>query len=186
MKIYVKNMVSLRCILFVKAALGELNITPVKVELGEIETKEDLSNEQLSKLNDKIMKADLELLENKRDIIVENIKHVMIDYIYNPDAQPPINFSDLLSDKLNYNYNYLSNLFLEAESTPISQYIIKLKIERVKELMLLEEHTLTEIAYELKYSSVAHLSNQFKKVTGKSPSQFQDMKNKTRQAIHEI
>lgn len=186
MKIYVKNMVSLRCILFVKAALGELDIIPVKVELGEIETKEDLFDDQISKLNDKIRKAGLELLENKRDIIVENIKHVIIDYIYNPDEQPPINFSDLLSDKLNYNYNYLSNLFLEAESTTISQYIIKLKIERVKELMLLGEHTLTQIAYELKYSSVAHLSNQFKKVTGKSPSHFQDLKNKTRLAIHEI
>lgn len=186
MKIYIKNMVSLRCILFVKSALDALNIKPVSVELGEVVTKKELSKEEKEMLNGRISKAGLELLESKQDIIVEKIKHVIIDYIYNPDDQPPINFSDLLSEKLNYNYNYLSNLFLESESSTISQYIIKLKIERVKELILLGEHTLTEISHELNYSSVAHLSNQFKKVTGHSPSQFQELKEKKRLAIHEI
>lgn len=186
MNIFVKNMVSLRCILFMTNVLNELGFTPLKVELGLIVTKEDLTTMELKKLNDRIKEAELELLEKRKDIIVENIKHTLIDYIYNPDEQPNINFSDLLSQKLNYNYNYLSNLFLESEDITVTQYMIRLKIERIKELILLEEFTLTEIAYKLHYSSCSHLSNQFKKITGIPPSQFQKMKMNSRAAIQEI
>jgi len=186
MKIFVKNMVSLRCILFMKSVLKELGFTPVNVTLGEIETEEELSDLEKKNLNNRIKKADLELLEKRKDIIIENIKHVIIDYIYNLEEQPNLNFSDLLSQRLNYNYNYLSNLFLETENITITQYIIRLKIERVKELILLEELTLTEIAYQLNYSSCSHLSTQFKKITGLPPTQFQKMKMNNRLAIQEI
>ncbi len=186
MKLFVKNMVSLRCILFMKSVLKELGFTPVKVTMGEIETEEELTELEKKKLNIRIKEAELELLEKRKDIIVEKIKHVIIDYIYNPDEQPNLNFSDLLSQKLNYNYNYLSNLFLETENITITQYIIRLKIERIKELILLEELTLTEIAYKLHYSSCSHLSNQFKKITGLPPSKFQKQKVNNRLAIQEI
>jgi len=176
-------MVSLRCILFMKSVLKELGYTAVKVELGEIETKEDLTDLEKKKLNDRIRKAKLELLVKRNEIIVEDIKQVIIDFIYNPIEQPNIKFSELLSQKLNYNYNYLSKLFLESESMTISQYVIRLKIERIKELILFEELTLTEIAYKLHYSSCSHLSNQFKKITGLSPSEFQKFKLNSRVAF---
>lgn len=186
MKIYIKNMVSKSCILFLKNALSELGIDTAQVRLGEIEIEEDLPYETKQKLISKLREADLELLDKKHDIIVEKIKHVIIDYIYKTEEAPIINFSDLLSEKLNYNYNYLSNLFLKGESITITQYIIKLRIERIKELLLLDEYSLTEIAYKLHYSSCAHLSNQFKKVTGLAPSHFQQLNENRRLSIQDV
>lgn len=183
-------MVSKSCILFVKDALDKLDLTPISVGLGEIEMKNDLSQEQMRKLNSKIEKAALQLIEKKHDRIVEKIKHVIIDYVYNINDQPNINFSDLLSKKLGYNYNYLANLFQKVKGITIQQYFIRIKIERVKELILLDELTLTEIAYKLQYSSVAHLSNQFKKVTGLCPSEFKKLiesgKESRRLTIQEV
>lgn len=186
MKLYIKNMACKSCKMVVKDALEELDFTPISVEMGEVETKENLSDEDKKKLSRKIEEAGLELLEKEESVLIEKIKHIIVDYIYKPDEQPYINFSDLLSKKLNYNYNYLSNLFLEVESTTISQYIIKLKVERIKELILFEEYTLTEIADIMNYSSISHLSNQFKKVTGLAPTHFQKLKDRRRVAIQDI
>lgn len=174
------------CKVVVKEALEELGILPVKVELGEIETKADITNDEKMKLNNKIKKVGLELLEKKQGVLIEKIRKVMIDYVYKTDDKPNLKFSVLLSQKLNHSYTYLANFFSEVEATTIEQYIISLKIERIKELIILEEHTFSEIAYKLHYSSVAHLSSQFKKITGLSPSHFKALKEKRRITIQNI
>ncbi|HRG85092.1 MAG TPA: helix-turn-helix domain-containing protein [Chitinophagales bacterium] len=186
MKIYVKNMACESCKVVVKEALEELDIKPVKVELGEIETKEEISDEDKLKLNKKIKKVGLELLEKKQGVLVEKIRQVIIDYVYNTEEKPTMKFSALLSKELNHSYTYLANFFSEVEATTIEQYMIGLKIERIKELIIFGEHTLSEIAYMLHYSSVAHLSAQFKKATGLTPTHFKKLKEKRRIAIQNI
>lgn len=186
MKIYVKNMACESCKLVVKDALKELDISPVKVELGEIETKEDVSDDKKEQLNNKIKKAGLELLEKKQGVLIEKIRKVMIDYVYKSDDKPNIKFSVLLSKELNYSYTYLANFFSEVEAITIEQFIIALKIERIKELIIFGEDTLSEISYKLHYSSVAHLSAQFKKVTGLTPSHFKALKQRRRITIQNI
>lgn len=174
------------CKIVVREALKELDIAPVKVELGEIETKEDVSNEEKRELNGKIKKAGLELLEKKQGVLIEKIRKVMIDYVYKSDEKPNIKFSVLLSEELNHSYTYLANFFSEVEATTIEQFIIALKIERIKELILFGEDNFSEIARKLHYSSVAHLSTQFKKATGLSPSHFKALKEKRRITIQDI
>ena len=174
------------CKVVVKEALEELDITPVKVELGEIETKEDISKDDKIQLNRKIKKVGLELLEKKQGVLIEKIRKIMIDFVYKSDDKPNIKFSVLLSEELNYSYSYLANFFSEVEATTIEQYIIALKIERIKELIIFGEDTFSEIAHKLHYSSVAHLSSQFKKVTGLTPSHFKTLKEKRRIAIQNI
>lgn len=186
MKIYVKNMACESCKIVVQHALEELDILPTRVELGEIETREDVSDEDKSKLNSIIQKAGLELLEKKQGVLIEKIRNVAIDYVYKSDEKPNINFSVLLSEELNHSYTYLSNFFSEVEATTIEQFIIALKIERIKELIIFGEDTFTEIAHKLHYSSVAHLSTQFKKVTGLTPSHFRALKEKRRSTIQKI
>jgi AraC-like DNA-binding protein len=179
-------MACLSCKVVVKEALEEMDIHSVKVELGEIETKEEVSEEEKKELNRKIRKVGLELLETKQGILIEKIRKVIVDYVYNTDEKEIINFSDLLSQKLNYSYSYLANFFSEVEATTIEQYVIAMKIERIKELIIFGEDTLTEIADKLYYSSVAHLSAQFKKVTGLTPTHFKQLKKKRRLAIQEL
>ncbi len=174
------------CKVVVKEALEELDISPVKVELGEIETKEDISDEKKMKLNIKIKKVGLELLEKKQGALIEKIRKVIVDYVYKSDEKPKVKFSVLLSKELDYSYTYLANFFSEVEATTIEQYVIALKIERIKELIIFGEHTLSEIAYKLHYSSVAHLSAQFKKITGLTPSHFKALKEKRRITIQNI
>lgn len=174
------------CKIVVKDALEELGIFPVKVELGEIETKNDLSDNEKIKLNNKINKAGLELLEKKKGVLIEKIRKVIIDYVYKSDEKPNIKFSVLLSQELNHSYTYLSNFFAEVEATTVEQFIIALKIERIKELIIFGEDTFSEIAYKLNYSSAAHLSSQFKKVTGLTPSHFKILKEKRRITIQNI
>jgi len=186
MKIYVKNMACESCKIVVKGALEELDISPVKVELGEIEIKQDISTDEKKKLNSKIKKAGLELLEKKQGILIEKIRKAMINYVYKSDEKPNIKFSVLLSKELNHSYTYLANFFSEVEATSIEQFIIALKTERVKELIIFGEDTFSEIAHKLHYSSVAHLSSQFKKVTGLTPSHFKALKEKRRIAIQNI
>ena len=186
MKIYVKNMACESCKIVVKEVLAELEIPTLKVELGEIETKGDVSDDQKNELNKKIKKAGLELLENKQGVLIEKIRQVIVDYVYKSDDKPNIKFSVLLSEELNHSYAYLSNFFSEVEATTIAQYIIALKIERIKELILFQENTLSEIADKLQYSSVAHLSAQFKKMTGLTPSHFKALKVKRRITIQSI
>lgn len=186
MKIYIKNMACESCKVVVREALQELDISTVKVDLGEIETKEDVTDEEKQKLNNKIKKVGLELLEKKRGILIEKIRKEIIDYVYKTDEKPKIKFSVLLSKKLHHSYTYLANFFSEVEATTIEQYIIALKIERIKELIIFDEHTISEIAYMLHYSSTAHLSTQFKRSTGLTPSHFKALKEKRRTTIQNI
>lgn len=186
MKIYVKNMACESCKILVKEILDELGISPVKVELGEIETKEDVSDDKKKKLNSEIKKAGMELLEKKQGVLIEKIRKFMIDYVSNSDEKPNIKFSVLLSKELGHSYTYLSNFFSEVETTTIEQYIIALKVERIKELIIFEEYTFSEIAYMLNYSSVGHLSAQFKKITGVTPTHFKVLKEKRRITIQNI
>ena len=178
MKLFIKNMVSLRCKIIVKAELENLGLHHSIVELGEVEIKEELSEKQYGLLKAALLKYGLELMEDKKSILIEKVKNIIVEMIHYSDEPPRINYSDYLSEKLNYDYNYISNLFSEVKGTTIEHYIIAHKIERAKELLIYNEHTLTEIAYMLHYSSVAHLSNQFKKVTGLTPSFFKKMKHK--------
>ena len=171
-------MVSLRCKMVVKAELEQLGLVPKVIELGEVDMEEFLSDEVREKLKMALLKSGLELLEDKKSILIEKIKNIIVEMIHYSDEAPRTNFSDYLSSRLNYDYNYLSNLFSEVKGTTIAHFIIAHKIERAKELLVYDELTLTEIADKLHYSSVAHLSNQFKKVTGLTPSFFKQMKNK--------
>jgi len=178
MKLYIKYMVSLRCKMMVKEELKKLGLRYVVVELGTAEIMEDLSQKQHDQLKENLHKSGLELLDDKKSILIEKIKNLIIEMIHYSDELPHVNYSDYISEKLNYDYTYLSNIFTEVKGITIQQFIIIHKIERVKELLLYDELNLTEIAYRLHYSSVAHLSNQFKKVTGLSPSYFKQLKEK--------
>jgi AraC-like DNA-binding protein len=175
----IKNMVSIRCKMLVKAELETLDLHPLVVELGEVKIKENISGEKQQSLKTALYKSGLELMDDKKIILFEKIKNVIIEMIHYADELPQTNFSDYLSQKLNYNYIYLSNLFSEVKGITIEHYIIAHKIERAKELLIYDELTLTEIADKLHYSSVAHLSNQFKKVTGLTASFFKNMNHKT-------
>ncbi len=171
-------MVSLRCKMLVKSELEKLGITFASVDLGMVEVHDNLTEEQLKEFGENLKKSGLELLDDKKNILVEMIKAVIIEMIHYSDEVPQVNDSDYISEKLNYDYTYLSNTFSEVKGMTIQQYIIHHKIERVKELLLYDELSLTEIAYKLHYSSVAHLSNQFKKITGLTPSYFKTLKDK--------
>ena len=176
MFIYVKYMVSLRCKMVVNQELQKLGLHYVKVELGTIEILENITDFQREELRKNLQKYGLDLLDNKRKIIIEKIKSLIIELIHYSNELPKVNYSDYISEKLGYDYTYLANIFSEVKGITIQQFIIINKIERVKELLLYDELNLTEIAYKLHYSSVSHLSNQFKKVTGLTPSYFKKLK----------
>lgn len=186
MKLYVKYMVSLRCKMMVKEELKKLGIWYVVVDLGVIEILEEITLEQREQLKTNLRKSGLELLDDKRSVLVESIKNVIIELIHNTDEDMRVNFSDFISEKLGYDYTYLSNVFSEVKGITIQQFIILNKIERVKELLLYNELTLTEIAYRLHYSSVAHLSNQFKKVTGLTPTFYKGIADKRRVNLEDM
>jgi AraC-like DNA-binding protein len=171
-------MVSLRCKMMVKEELKKLGLRYVFVDLGTIEILEDITPEQRVQLKANLLKSGLELLDDKKAILIEKIKNVITQMIHYSDEFPNVNYSDYISEKLNLDYTYLSNLFSEVKGITIQQYIIINKIEKVKELLLYDELNLTEISYKLHYSSVAHLSNQFKKITGVSPSFYKQLKRK--------
>ncbi|MEQ8530414.1 MAG: AraC family transcriptional regulator [Imperialibacter sp.] len=178
MKLYIKFMVSLRCKLLVKEELEKLGLHYVVLDLGMVDVLEDISQTQREELKLNLLKSGLELLDDKKSILIDKIKNVIIEMIHYTDELPKVNYSDYISEKLGYDYTYLSNIFSEVKGITIQQFIIIHKIERVKELLLYNELNLTEISYRLHYSSVAHLSNQFKKVTGLSPSFFKQLKQK--------
>ena len=179
-------MVSNRCKMAVKEVLKKMELHFMVVDLGEVEIMEDLSIEQLVQLRIELLNSGFELMDNKRAVLIEKIIGVISEMIHSSEELPKVNYSDYISEKLEYDYTYLSNLFSEVKGITIQQFIIIHKIERVKELLLYDELNLTEIAYRLHYSSVAHLSNQFKKITGLSPSQFKQLKDKKRSPIEEI
>jgi len=171
-------MVSLRCKMVVKEELTKLGLHFVSVDLGMVDVMENITQEQHDRLQLNLRKSGLELLDDKKSILIERIKNVIVDMIHYSDEMPKVNYSDYISEKLGYDYTYLSNLFSEVKGITIQHYIIIHKIEKVKELLLYDELTLTEISYQLHYSSVAHLSNQFKKITGLSPSYYKKLKVK--------
>ena len=186
MKIYIKYMVSNRCKIAVKEELNKLGFHFIVIDLGEVEVMEDISLEQRAQLKAGLLDSGLELMDDKRGILIEKIKSAIIETIHHKDEMVKIKFSDYLSEKLDYDYTYMANLFSEVQGTTIEQFIIAHKIERIKELLIYGELNISEIAWKLNYSSVAHLSNQFKKVTGLSPTHFKRMKDKRRIPIEEI
>jgi AraC-like DNA-binding protein len=186
MKLYIKYMVSLRCKLLVKEELHNLGLRYIAIDLGVVEIQEEISEQQREQLKTSLLRSGLELLDDKRSILIEKIKNVIIEMIHYSDELPKVNYSDYISEKLNYDYTYLSNIFAEVKGITIQQFIIINKIERVKELLLYDELNLTEISYKLHYSSVAHLSNQFKKITGISPSFFKKLKKKRNENLENM
>ena len=186
MKIYIKFMVSDRCKMAVKSELCNLGLHYIMVNLGEVEIMENISVKQRDQLKIALCKSGLELMDDKKAILIEKIKNVVIEMIHYSDEQPKVNYSNYISEKLGYAYTYLANVFSEVKGTTIRQFIINHKIENAKELLLYEELNLTEISYKLNYSSVAHLSNQFKKVTGLTPSFFKQLKNKRRITLEAV
>lgn len=161
----------------VKEHLNNLGVTIVNLDLGMVELLEPITNDQREVLKKSLTKSGLELIDDKQAVLIEKIKTIIIDMVHYSDELQNINFSDYLSEELGYNYTYLASLFSKLKGITIEQYIILNKIERVKELILYDELNLTEISYKLNYSSVAHLSNQFKKITGLTPSYFKKLKN---------
>ena len=186
LKLYIKYMVSNRCKMAVKEDLKKLGLHFIVVDLGEVEIMEDLSAEQLSQLKIALLNTGFELMDDKRAVLIERIKNTIIEMVHYSNELIKINFSNYLSEKLNHDYTYMSNLFSEVQGTTIEQFIISHKIERIKELIIYGELNITEIAWKMNYSSVAHLSNQFKKMTGLTPSHFKQLKEKRRSPIEEI
>ena len=186
MKLYIKDMVSQRCKMVVKEELKKLGLRYTVIELGMAEIVEDITASQRDQLKANLLRSGLDLLDTKKSILIEKIKNVIIEMIHHSDELPKVNYSDYIAAKLGHDYTYLANTFSEVKGTTIQQFIIMHKIERVKELLLYGELTLTEISYKLNYSSVAHLSNQFKKVTGLSPSFYKQLKHKRKSNLENV
>ena len=179
-------MVSNRCKMAVKEELRKLGLHFIVVDLGEVEIMENISAEQREQMKAALLISGFELMDDKKAILIEKIKTAVIEMVHHSDEVIKTNFSDFLSEKLNHNYTYLANLFSEVQGTSIEHFIIAHKIERIKELIIYDELNITEIAWKMNYSSVAHLSNQFKKVTGLTPSHFRQLKDKRRTSIEDV
>jgi AraC-like DNA-binding protein len=173
------------CKVVVKEALLKLDLSPVKVELGTAEIKEDLTEKKKKQLDSIINKVGLEIIENKGGILIEKIKNLCQEYVVS-EKQIKVNLSEYLSQKLDKDYNYLSNIFSEVEMCTIVHYVNLLKIERAKEMILFEDYNLTEIAHKLNFNTLSAFSGQFKKITGFNPTHFKNLKNKRRLAIQEL
>jgi YesN/AraC family two-component response regulator len=185
MKLYIRNMACESCKVVVRQALKHVGVEPLKVELGEAEIKGVISEKKKTAFDLAIKKAGLQLVETKTGVLSDQIKVAIAEYVNNK-KNIKINLSDYLSKKLNYDYAYLSNYFSTMQASTIEQFSISLKIERIKEMLVLEDHTLSEMAKLLDYSSTAHLSAQFKKVTGLPPSHFKKLKNIRRTTIQSL
>lgn len=186
MKLSIKYMVSRRCKMVVTEELKKLGLHFVRLNLGEVEILEEITEEQREQIGKALHKSGLELMDDKRAILIEKIKSAVIEMVHHTDEELKTNFSDYLSEHLDYDYTYLANLFSETEGTTIQHFVLIHKIERVKELIMYDELNLTEIAFQLHYSSVAHLSAQFKKITGLTPSYFKSLKNKRRSLLEKL
>lgn len=179
-------MVSNRCKMAVKEELRKLGLHFIVVDLGEVEIMEDISSEERELLKVALSKSGIELMEDKKAVLIEKIKSAVIDMVHNRNETLKVKFSVYISEKLKYDYTYLSNLFTDVQGSSIAQFIIAHKVERIKELIIYDELNITEIAYLMSYSSVAHLSNQFKKETGLTPTQFKKLTDKRRVSIEDI
>jgi YesN/AraC family two-component response regulator len=186
MKVFIKNMVSIRCNLIVKSELEKLGIPYYNLKFGEVDIQETLSDKTHDQLNKVLHKSGLELLDDKQSILIEKIKNTIIEMIHYADELPTVKYSVYLSEKLNHNYTYLANVFSEVKGITIEHYIILHKIEKVKELIVYNELNLSEIARKLHYNNVGHLSAQFKKVTGLTPSFFKLINKHRRKAIDHL
>lgn len=186
LKLYIKNMVCIRCKMVVKDELVNLGLHYSLIELGELEVIENITNEQREFLKIALLKSGLELMDDKKSVLIQKIKNAIIELVHYSEEPLAVNLSGYLSDKLHYNYTYLANLFSEVQGITIEKFFIAHKIERVKELLVYNELKLTDIAYLMHYSSVAHLSNQFKKVTGLTPSHFKQLKDKRRSMLDNL
>jgi AraC-like DNA-binding protein len=179
-------MVSQRCKMVVKEELKKLGLHFIIVDMGVVDIMENITEEQRELIKSDLLLSGLELMDDKKAVLIEKIRNVIIEMVHYTDELPKTNFSDYLSEKLKYDYTYLANLFSEVQGTTIEKFIISHKIERVKELIIYDEYNLTEIARMIHYSSVAHLSNQFKRITGLTPSHFKKLKDKRRMAIEDL
>jgi AraC-like DNA-binding protein len=179
-------MVCIRCKMVVKEALEKNGLRYTTVELGEVEVPGPVSPKQHDLFKAALLKSGLELMDDKKSVLIEKIKNVIVELVHYSEEPLAVNFSDHLSQKLNYDYTYLANLFSEVQGITIEKFIISHKIERVKELLVYNELTLTEIAYQMHYSSVAHLSTQFKKITGLTPSHFKLLRDKRRSMLEDV
>ena len=179
-------MVSNRCKLAVREELKKLGLHFIVVDLGVVEIMENISIEKRQMLKEGLLVSGLELMDDKKAILIEKIKNIIIEMVHYSEEVIKINFSDFLAEKLNHNYTYLANLFSEVQGITLEHFIISHKIERIKELIIYGELNITEIAWKMGYSSVAHLSSQFKKATGLSPSHFKQLKDKRRNPIEEV
>jgi AraC-like DNA-binding protein len=186
LKLYIRNMVCIRCKMVVKSELEKLGLHYIIVNLGETEIMEEITPEQISSLSIGLKKNGLELMDDRKSILVEKIKTSIIELVHYTDDQIKLNLSDYLSEKLNHDYTYLANLFSEVKGTTIENFYLTHKIEKVKELLVYDELSLTEIALKMHYSSVSHLSNQFKKMTGLTPSHFKKLRYKRRLTLGNV
>ncbi len=186
MKLYIKYMVSLRCKMIVKQELIKLGIKYVSIDLGIIDVCDEITPDDYAALKTGLSHYGLELLDDKKAILIEKVKSIVVEMIHYSDELPTLKYSEYISQKLGYNYTYLANIFSEVKGITIQQYIIINKIERAKEMILYNDMNLTEIARLLNYSSVAHLSNQFKKITGLTPSYFKKLRDQKRTAIEDL
>lgn len=186
MKIHIKNMVCDRCVKVVKEVFETSGIQNFEIKLGRVEVAEDISEEQIKKIGHELEKEGFELIENQEGEIVEQIKNFAVEYVYKNIHENHVKFSVLLAEHVGKDYNYLSNLFSSLEDNTIEHFLIDLKIERVKELLVYGELTLSEIAFEMGYSSTAHLSGQFKKITGFTPSHYKKMGDKRRRLLSDL
>ena len=184
--LYIKNMVCDRCIMVVKSEMDRLGITIKDIKLGEVTLDKELTAEEKANLDNTLIPLGFEIIDDKKSRVIEQIKTIIIDLVHHQENDTKTNLSDVLSKELHHDYNYLSNLFSEVEGTTIEKYFIAQKIEKVKELLVYDELSLSEIAHQLNYSSVAYLSNQFKKVTGLTPSFFKKRKEKKRKSLDKI
>ena len=186
MKLYIKNMVCSRCKMAVKDQLENNGLSPLSVNLGEAEIEEELSKARLLQLDISLKSLGFELIDDKKSQTIEKIKNAIVTLVHHSDQDLKTKLSVFISSRLHQDYNYLSNLFSEVEGTTIEKYFISQRIEKVKELLVYDELTLSEIAAQLGYSSVGYLSNQFKKITGFTPSHFKSLKEDKRKNIEEL
>lgn len=186
MKLHIKNMVCNRCIMVVETELTKLGLHPQSVALGEVMLDKELSNEEKDAVRVRMEALGFELIDDKKSRLIEQVKNLIVKLIHHSDENLKINLSDYLSQQLHHDYNYISNMFSEVEGTTIEKYFIAQKIEKVKELLVYDELTLSEIADKLSYSSVAHLSSQFKKVTGLTPSHFKQIGANKRKPLDKV
>ncbi|AZJ35233.1 AraC family transcriptional regulator [Tenacibaculum singaporense] len=186
MTLTIKNMVCNRCILVIQNELDKLGIRVKNIKLGEVILEKELTSDEKESLDKILLDLGFEIIDDKKSRIIEKIKNLIINLVHHQDSETKINLSELLSNELHHDYNYLSNLFSEVEGTTIEKYFIAQKIEKVKELLVYDELSLSEIAFRLHYSSVAYLSNQFKKVTGLTPSHFKKIRKDRRKPLDEV